>query len=92
MEEFAKSFSDADELIISEIYSDGEAPIPGVTGGRLAEAVQDAGHPAVVHIPEKREIVSRLLERLRPGDLVLTLGAGDIYQVADQFLLELKDP
>ena len=91
MEAFAQSFFDADELIISEIDSAGETPIPGVTAGRLAEAVQDAGHPAVVHIPEKREIVFRLLDRLRPGDWVLTLGAGDIHQVADQFLTELKD-
>lgn len=84
---FLDCFQDADHLVVTEIYPAGEKPIPGVTAARLAADIQRAsGRP--VHLVTERERVAReLLPRLRPGDVVVTLGAGDIRKTA----LELRD-
>jgi UDP-N-acetylmuramate--alanine ligase len=78
---FAQAFEDADELIITEIYPADETPIPGVTASLIVDVVR-AHHP-VTFVPEASGVVQHLLPRLRSGDLVLTLGAGDIWRVAD---------
>jgi UDP-N-acetylmuramate--alanine ligase len=80
LEEFARSFDQADLLFMTEIYAASEAPIPGVSGEWLAEAVREAGHPAVTYVEHKQALVDRVLPALQPGDLVITLGAGDIWK------------
>ncbi|WP_447973475.1 UDP-N-acetylmuramate--L-alanine ligase [Nitrospira sp. Kam-Ns4a] len=89
LDDFARAFDLADELFITEIYPAGEAPIPGVTGERLAAAVRAAGHPAVTWVAEKAQLAARVLPSLKPGDLVLTLGAGDIWRVGLEVLERL---
>ncbi|HWP34761.1 MAG TPA: UDP-N-acetylmuramate--L-alanine ligase, partial [Thermodesulfobacteriota bacterium] len=86
---FLTAFGDADVLIGTEIYPAGEEPIEGVSGARLFEAIRAAGHPDVTFVPDRAGLVPALLARLRPGDLALTLGAGDITQVSDALLAAL---
>jgi UDP-N-acetylmuramate--alanine ligase len=87
MGEFATAFNDADAVFLTEIYSAGEDPIPGISGTRLHEAVKACGHRDAAFV-ERAQLATRLRERVREGDLVLTLGAGDITHVGEE-LLEL---
>ncbi len=87
--EFATAFYQADLLFLTEIYPAGEAPIEGITGERLAQAIREHGHREVFFIPEKDEVVDQLFPYLRPGDLVLTLGAGDIWKAGRNLIERL---
>ncbi len=79
-EEFAHAFDRADLLFMTEIYAAGEAPIPGVSGAKLAESVRAAGHRGVTFVERKETLPDQVLPALKPGDLVMTLGAGDIWK------------
>lgn len=81
-EEFGGAFADADVVIVTDIYSAGEPPIPGVHAASIAEAAKRMGHKQALYIPRKEDIVDRVADLARPGDLVITVGAGDIWQVA----------
>lgn len=84
LEEFARSFAAADEVIITDIYPAAEAPIAGVNGRALCDRLkQYAGGRGVRFLP-KEEIVGHLLELIEPGDLVITLGAGDIVKISEE--------
>ncbi|HEY6101636.1 MAG TPA: UDP-N-acetylmuramate--L-alanine ligase [bacterium] len=85
---FAQAFDDADELIITEIYPADETPIPGVTAALIVDAVRE--HHPLTFIEDMSSIVDHLAPRLQPGDLVLTLGAGDIGRVADALVAALR--
>ena len=85
---FSQVFQDADELLITEIYPADEEPIPGVTAALIVDAAR--AHRPVTFVEEKDAIVDHLIPRLRTGDLVLTLGAGDIWQVADRLVDALR--
>ena len=89
--DFADSFVEADELVLTGIYPSGEAPIPGVTTKIVLDAVLDA-HPwaAVTWLPRLDEVADWLEGRLRPGDLCLTLGAGDLTSVPDLVIERLE--
>ncbi|HET9481453.1 MAG TPA: UDP-N-acetylmuramate--L-alanine ligase [Candidatus Polarisedimenticolia bacterium] len=86
MEEFSRSFYQADVLIVTEIYKAGETPIPGVNGEALVAAIKEHGHKDVSHAPDLDAASRLLLEKVRPGDMVITLGAGDVWKVAERFL------
>jgi len=86
--EFARSFYQADLLLVTQIYRAGEEPIPGVTGEALAAAIREHGHKDAVFAADLREAGRMVKERARPGDMVITLGAGDVWKVGDQFLKE----
>jgi UDP-N-acetylmuramate--alanine ligase len=84
--EFHRAFKDADTVIVTEIYPAGEAPIPGVDGRSLAEGIASGGHGSVHCEPDMQKIPA-ILERIaRPGDLVLTLGAGSVWKVGVAYL------
>jgi len=88
--EFLTAFYQSDVLIVMDIYPAGEAPIPGVHARDLAEGIAAHGHREVIYMDGDRDgIVQRLCESTRPGDLVLTLGAGDVGQVGLEFLARL---
>lgn len=80
-EDFGKAFEDSDEVIVTRLYSAGEVPIEGVSSRLIFDAVEKAGKKAV-YIDEKRDISDFLVNKLLPGDYVLTIGAGDICDVA----------
>jgi len=83
---FVVSFNQADFLIITHIYGAGEEPIPGVDGRSLYQGIRDRGHRAVTFCDSIDDIISLLLNEMRPGDVVLTLGAGDIHLVGTELL------
>ncbi len=90
MDDFAPAFSDSDKLFLTEVYAANETPLPGVSGESLAERVRNAGHQSVefeADLRRLRRLVSRSIE---PGDLVLTMGAGDIHEVATDLAKELS--
>src|SRR5438067_8113984 len=87
--EVATAFNDADSLLLTEVYAAGEDPSAGVSGARLHEAVKACGHRDVA-FAERGELARRLRERVRQGDLVITLGAGDITHVGEELLELLK--
>jgi UDP-N-acetylmuramate--alanine ligase len=89
-EEFSRSFYQTDVLIVSSIYGAGEAPVEGVTAEKLARAIQAHGHRHVNYIPNKDEIVDALVELVQPNDIVITVGAGDIWQVGRALLEKLR--
>ena len=87
---FVISFNEADVLVVTSIYSAGEDPIDGVTGEGLAQGIKEHGHKEVIFCPQEEEVLSTLLSVIRPGDLVITLGAGNIYGVGDRLLERLR--
>lgn len=89
MNEFAACFTLADHLVLTDIYSAGEKPIEGVTAEVLLEKVH-AQRPQELAYLKKEELVSYLLSIVRPGDLVLTLGAGSITHVSDELVRALE--
>jgi UDP-N-acetylmuramate--alanine ligase len=89
-EEFTRSFNKADVVLMTEVYAAGEKPIAGATGAALADAVRAHGHHAVEFVADKSRIAARLLEIVRPGDIVISLGAGDINQSARELVRLLE--
>jgi UDP-N-acetylmuramate--alanine ligase len=89
---FVISFNEADILVVTSIYSAGEAAIDGVTSEWLTQGIKEHGHKEVIFCPLLEEILPALLPMIRPGDLIITLGAGDIYQVGDELLDKLQAP
>jgi UDP-N-acetylmuramate--alanine ligase len=83
-DEFLTAFDDADVLIVTDIYAAGEPPIPGVHSRTLVEGIAARTGRDVRYVADRTEAVEWLLRTVQPGDLVLTLGAGDIGAVADQ--------
>jgi UDP-N-acetylmuramate--alanine ligase len=90
LKEFATSFNDADVVYVTSVYAAGEERIPGATGDALAEAVRAHGHRDVTFVEKRTDLARTLLPRLREGDIVLTLGAGDITQVGPELVELLK--
>jgi len=90
-DEFLTAFEGADRLILTEIYPAGEDPIPGVTSEALYHALKRHGHMEVEFIPDKAEIAKTVIDKLHPGDIALTLGAGDVYKVGEALVEALKE-
>ncbi len=90
--EFADAFDDADELMVMDVFAAGEMPIPGVSGKTVAASVSSK-HPEmpVSYLPDRRRLRDVLVERLRPGDLFITMGAGDVTMVGPEVLERLED-
>ena len=84
---FGDAFTDADVLVVTDVYAEGEVPRPGVTGKLIVDAVLTA-HPfaRVAWLPARRDVVDYLAGRLRPGDLCLTMGAGDVTSLPDDLI------
>jgi UDP-N-acetylmuramate--alanine ligase len=89
-EEFGKAFVSADQLILTDVYGAGEAPIPGISGETIKDEVEKQTGAAVTYIPEKEKLAGRLREIVRPGDLVITMGAGDIFRTGEALVEMLK--
>ncbi len=79
-EKFAKAFGDADFVFLTEIYSAGERPIKNVSSRLIYEEMIKNGYTNIEYIPNKRDIPEKILEFLQPGDLLLFMGAGDIWE------------
>ncbi|MFH0753159.1 MAG: UDP-N-acetylmuramate--L-alanine ligase [Candidatus Omnitrophota bacterium] len=90
MSEFASSFNLVDHLILMDIYAASEKPIEGVTTAALMARIQEKRPQYLVHL-KKDQIVDHLAAFVQPGDLVLTLGAGDVTQISDALVSRLTD-
>ncbi len=86
---FATAFADATELYVADIYPASETPIPGVTGQLIVDAVAESGHPAAFFEPARENIARRIGQRLQAGDMVLSLGAGNIHEQTETLARDL---
>jgi UDP-N-acetylmuramate--alanine ligase len=90
-EDFTTAFYQSDVLIVTEIYAASEPVIPGVHAENLTTAIQEHGHTNVRYIPDHLALVPSLAEEVREGDVVLTLGAGNIWQTGEALLEKLRE-
>ena len=90
LDEFATAFAGTDKLFLTEIYAASEKPIDGITGQVLYNAVTAAGPKDAVFEADFEMLVVRLFSEARPGDIVVTMGAGDIYKVAEMLARKLR--
>ena len=84
MDEFVTSFNEADVLMVTEIYAASEEKIEGVSGSVLSDKIHTSGHKHVVFVPTKEDAAEKVLAIAREGDVVITLGAGDIYKIGER--------
>jgi UDP-N-acetylmuramate--alanine ligase len=91
MDEFAKSFHHADIVYLLDIYAASEAPIEGITASALADRIRDFGHRAVHYTGTIDATADAVAREVRDRDLVLTLGAGNVWQVGDRVLAKLRE-
>ncbi len=90
LEEFFTAFNQADKLVVLDIYAAGEKPIPGVTGQALYEGIKKYGHRDVTYLADKGKVADYLLGVLKKGDLMITLGAGDVWKIGEEVVEKLK--
>ncbi|MFN0107696.1 MAG: UDP-N-acetylmuramate--L-alanine ligase [Blastocatellia bacterium] len=90
--EFARSFYDADVVLLSDIYAASEDPIPGITAQALAEDIEKFGHRNVRYIGAVENGGQAFLEAAQSGDLVMTLGAGSVWRAGEEFLAAKSAP
>jgi UDP-N-acetylmuramate--alanine ligase len=88
-DEFCRAFNQADVLVLTDIYAASEAPIPGVTSEALAQAIREAGHKNVHYFHSMQDGIGFLLKQARPGDAILTIGAGSISRASNEFMVLL---
>jgi UDP-N-acetylmuramate--alanine ligase len=89
--DFGKSFLDSDILVVTDVYGAREEPIPGITGEMIADAAKEYGHRHVFYEPDKQKIPQLLIDITEPNDLVLTIGAGNVGKIADEYIELLKE-
>lgn len=90
-QEFGRSFLNSDVFICTDVYPAREEPIEGVTGQLVAEAARKMGHKNVIYVENKEEVPSILMKLSQPGDIVVTLGAGDIWKYGEKFVQLYKE-
>jgi UDP-N-acetylmuramate--alanine ligase len=90
MDDFARAFHAADRVVLLDIYAASEKPIEGVSSEVLAERMRQFGHRAVEYADSAEAGVAMISESARPGDIILTLGAGSVSQLGDKIVETLK--
>jgi UDP-N-acetylmuramate--alanine ligase len=88
--EFCSAFNLADVLVLTDIYPASEAPIEGITGEALANAIREAGHKHVFYYPTMQAGIERLLTEAKTGDAILTIGAGSVSRASNEILALLR--
>ena len=89
LKEFGTAFNDADLLILTDIYSAGEEKIEGISGESILQEVLKT-NKEISYIPEREKIVDYLIDNVMAGDLVITMGAGDIYKTGEELIEKLN--
>jgi UDP-N-acetylmuramate--alanine ligase len=90
-EDFVTAFYQADHLVVMDVYAAGEDPIPGVAAADLAAGISGHGHRSCTYAADRPAVLAHLREAVQPGDMVITLGAGNVWQVGEEFLAGLKE-
>jgi UDP-N-acetylmuramate--alanine ligase len=91
MDEFATAFPDADSLAVLDIYAASESPIEGITAQTLASRIMEKGEVAAAYAASPVEAIALALSAARPGDMILTLGAGSVSQLGPTILDKLRE-
>jgi UDP-N-acetylmuramate--alanine ligase len=89
--EFPTAFHDADKVVICDIFAAGEKPIDGVSSEELVRLARKAGHPDVTYVARREDLAAWLDAQAAPGDLVITLGAGNIQLVCNEVIARLEN-
>ncbi len=89
-DEFGRSFFNADILVLTDVYPAREEPIQGVSGELIANAAREFGHKQVHYVPDKKNVPDFLMKMKQEGDIIITMGAGDIWKFGEQFIAQLK--
>ncbi len=90
-QDFGRSFFNADLCVLTDVYPAREEPIEGVSGELIANAARNFGHKEVHYVPDKRQIPDYVLEIVKPGDIVIFMGAGDITKICGEFIKKLGE-
>jgi UDP-N-acetylmuramate--alanine ligase len=91
LDAFSRAFTEANEVMITDIYSPANDPeIEGVSAERLVELIKENSNANASYAATKEVVLEKLLNMVKPGDLVITMGAGDIWKVAEQLVEELR--
>jgi UDP-N-acetylmuramate--alanine ligase len=91
VKDFGGSFMNADVLLVTDVYPARELPIQGITGDIIVQAARRFGHKDTQYVPDKKDVPAALARIVQPGDIVITMGAGDIYQYGMQFITMLQE-
>lgn len=90
--DFGAAFTDADRVVLMDVYSAGEAPIPGVSGKTVLDALLEAHpHAGAAYFPHRTDIAAYVADRARPGDLVMTMGAGDVTAMSGEIIRAMSE-
>jgi len=90
-DEFSTAFDQADSVTFMDVYAAGETPVPGVSGRTFMNVVLDSpAHPDAAYIPHRRDVVPYLVSKVRQGDMVITMGAGDVTAIGPELLAALQ--
>jgi UDP-N-acetylmuramate--alanine ligase len=84
--DFARAFNEADLVVVSDIYAAGEEPIAGISSARLVDEMRKSGHLGARYIAKRADVATHLAPDLRDGDILITLGAGDVWMVGEEIL------
>lgn len=84
--DFGRALLACDVAIVMDVYPSREKPLPGVTGELVARAAREAGHASVLYVPEKKRVSEELERVVRSGDVLLTMGAGDVLRFGEEYL------
>ncbi len=89
-DEFGRAFFNADVLVLTDVYPAREEPIQGVSGELIVHAAREFGHKQVHYVPDKKNVPAFLMKIKQPGDMIITMGAGDIWKYGEEFVKSLK--
>jgi len=89
-DEFGRAFFNADVLVVTDVYPAREEPIQGISGELIVNAAREFGHKQVHYVPDKKDVPDFLMKIHQPGDMVITMGAGDIWKFGEEFIKKLK--
>jgi UDP-N-acetylmuramate--alanine ligase len=89
-EDFGRAFFNADILVLTDVYPAREEPIQGVNGELIANAAKQFGHKHVHYIPDKKNVPAFLMTMKQEGDIMITMGAGDIWKYGEEFIKQLR--
>lgn len=90
-DDFGAALAEADVVVVMDVYAAREDPMPGVSGALVAEAARAHGAPYVVFVPDDASVPDLVVGLLAPGDLLLTVGAGDVTRIGPAVLARLQD-
>jgi UDP-N-acetylmuramate--alanine ligase len=89
-EDFGRAFFNADVLVVTDVYPAREEPIQGITGELIANTAKEFGHKNVHYVADKKAVPNFLMGIKQPGDIIITMGAGDIWKFGEAFIEQLK--